>query len=455
MPDRSLQPAPLDHIPFDLPEIEIIDTPAGNRIYYCSQGKLPVVRYNVVTDCGSKDDPAGWEGLCNLMAVLLDENAAGMDSFRISDEFAMIGARFKIESATESVNFGLQSLSEMLEKGIELMSKIYFDPGFTESDFEREKQREIAGLMHMKTSPKSISGVVFDKLFYGSGSVYSRPEHGYLNTVEKISNNDIREFYNRNFRGRYRSFLVTGRADKQEIITLTDKYFGRQEAAGVTHSTDPENTEFRGKIYLTDFPGALQSEIYVAQLLPPPPSDELRAMMLVNYILGGQFSSRLNMNLREKNGYTYGVHSNVTSLKYHSVIITEGSFDTQKTSGALTEIISEYSRIAQDFSEKELNEAKDYFTKANRLRFETTGQSVLALNAIRRYGFPTDYYKKYADLINAVTYDQCLAVINKFLNPDNLFISVTGDKVNVIDELREKFPGREVVLTDAEGNLVQ
>lgn len=197
----------------------------GLRVIFIHKDKLPLVRFNLMLNAGSKYDPENKSGLSYLTSLVLDEGADGMNALQLSDEFDMLGSSFNISTDNDLVNLSLQTLSENFDRSLELFSKVLLKPCFNDDDFNREKKKLITRIMQSKDEPDYLADQIFDRVILGKSNSYSSPVSGYEETVESISVNEVKLHYARFFSPSNSSLIVVGDLDQYELIKLLNKYF--------------------------------------------------------------------------------------------------------------------------------------------------------------------------------------------------------------------------------------
>ncbi|RJP74408.1 MAG: insulinase family protein [Ignavibacteriales bacterium] len=453
MLDRSKKPQPSEEIPFVLPELNRLRLSNGLEVFFIQFDKLPIVQMYMVTKAGSKFDPKGKSGLSQLFTSLLDEGADEYDSLALNEEFEMLGSVLTSFADQEFVFVSLLTLTENLERSVELFGKVITKPRFDITDFNREKDKALVRILQAQDDPAYLASINFEKIIFGDNHPYGFPEIGLNETVSSITLNDVTEFYKNNFLADNSSLVVVGNIDKDILISNLENRLevwstGEQKKPGF-----PKPVLSTNKIYIIDKEDSPQTEIRIGHLTSNRNNPEFFPKYLVNQILGGQFNSRLNMNLREKNGFTYGINSAFNYNIEASYFYITCAVDTENTFAAVREILDELKRIKKDISADELDFVKTSVIRKFPSTFETYSKAARNYLTIVEYGLPENYLSTYIDNIKAVQLDEVLNAANKYLSDAYLTILLVGDKEKLLSQLKQ-VDGFEITELDINGNPI-
>jgi len=437
MIDRNIKPEVKSEISFNLPKLNDFLLENGIRVIFIHKDKLPLVRFNLMLNAGSKFDPENKSGLSYLTSLVLDEGADGMNALQLSDEFDMLGSSFNISTDNDLVNLSLQTLSGNFDRSLELFSKVLLKPSFNDDDFNREKKKLITRIMQSKDEPDYLADQIFDRVILGKSNSYSSPVSGYEETVESISVNEIKLHYARFFSPSNSSLIVVGDLDQDELIKLLNKYFSNWQDVKNNSTISLSSVEPCNKIYLHHKSDSVQTEIRVGHITSKRNQKDFFQRYLLNTILGGQFTSRINLNLRERNGYTYGATSRFQYFKDTAFFEVSTSVGIENTANALKEILFELDNIHNGVSEKELEFAKSSITKKFPLNFETYRQIASGVAGKILYNLPDNYFDTYIHNINSVSKDDVDKAAREFIMNDKLSIVLVGDKNLLMQKLGE------------------
>lgn len=450
--DRTQKPTTDSKINFTLPKTEIFTLSNGLRVYFINKNNLPMIRINLMINAGSKFDPKGKYGLSYLTSLVLDEGADGMDALELSDAFDMLGTSFGVSTDNDSTNLSLQTLLENFDKSLELFSKVLLKPAFNQNDFDREKTKLIIRILQSKDEPEYLADQVFDNIILGNQNSYSFPVSGYEDSVNTITLDEIKNHYTNFFIPSNAALVVVGNLNKTELLESLNKYLNNRasKSNNLTFNNFP-NTH-QNKIYILHKEDSVQTEIRVGHISPNRDQANYFKRMLLNTILGGQFTSRINLNLRERNGFTYGATSRFQYYKDSAFFEVSTSVGSENTGNALKEILFELNNIQNGILDSELEFAKSSITKKFPLNFETYRQIASGVSAKILFDLPDNYFDNYISNVIAVSKSEVEIAARDFINYDKLTIVLVGDKKIIADKIKNI--GIEIVEVDFKGNLL-
>lgn len=428
MIDRKNIPEVKSEISFKLPKPNEFLLDNGLRVVFIQKDKLPLVRLNLIVNAGSKYDPEYKKGLSFLTSLLLDEGADGMNALQLSDEFDMLGSNFSVSADNDLINMSLQTLTENFNRSLELFSKVLLKPSFNDDDFDREKKKLITRIMQSKDEPEYLADQIFDKVILGKSNDYSFPVSGYEETVESITVDELKTHYRKFFSPSNSALIVVGDLNQNELVNLINKYFSNWRIVQNDFRFSIASAETSKKIYLHHKEGSVQTEIRVGHITPKRNQRDFFQRYLLNTILGGQFTSRINLNLRERNGYTYGATSRFQYFKDTAFFEVSTSVGIENTVNALKEILFELDNIHDGVTDKEIEFAKSSITKKFPLNFETYRQIASGVAGKILFGLPDNYFDTYIANVNAVSKSDVDNSAKEFIMKDKLSIVLVGDK---------------------------
>jgi zinc protease len=452
MIDRNIKPEVKSEIKFNLPRPNEFLLENGLRVIFIHKDKLPLVKLNLMFNAGSKYDPENKNGLSYLTSLVMDEGADGMNALQLSDEFDMLGSSFNVSTDNDLINLSLQTLSENFDRSLELFSKVLLKPSFNDNDFNREKKKLITRIMQSKDEPEYLADQIFDRVILGKSNNYSFPVSGYEETVGSISVDDIKAHYNKFFSPSNSSLIVVGDVYQDELVSLLNIYLSNWKNIQNNFTFSVSSAEPSKKIYLYHKEGSVQTEIRVGHITPQRNQKDFFQRYLLNTILGGQFTNRINLNLRERNGYTYGATSRFQYFKDTAFFEVSTSVGIKNTANALREILFELDNIQSGVTDKELDFAKSSISKKFPLNFETYRQIASGVAGKILYNLPDNYFDTYIQNVNAVTKIELDQAAKEFIMNDRLTIVLVGDK-NLLSQNLSELP-IEIVEVDLFGELI-
>lgn len=438
------------------PKIEIgeykqFELENGLKVIVVENHKLPRVSYQIFVDVPPLKE-GEYAGAADMAGQLLKTGTKSKSKAEIDEAVDFIGASLST-SASGVVG---SSLTRHKDKILELMADVLFNPVFPQEEFDKLKTQTLSNLASSKDDPNAIAGNVAQVLRYGKDHPYG--ELTTEATVENITVEQCKTFYNTYFKPNISYLVIVGDTSPEEAKKDAEKYFSKWEKGEVA---DPElgqpGKPGEVKVDFVNKPGAVQSVINVTYPVELKVSDDnYLAALVTNTILGGYFRSRLNANLREDKGYTYGVGSTLSPSLEVGYFNAGGSVRNEVTDSAIVEFLYEMKRLQEEkVPQDELNLVKNYRTGAlARALEQPTTIAQFALNTIR-YNLPKDYYATYLERLNAVTPEDVMAIAKKYITPDNAHILVVGNKGEVAEKLKQFDTDGEIDYYDYYGRKVE
>ena len=439
--DRNIMPPPSKE-PVFTPPLPVRDRlPNGLGVTVVEQRGMPIVAFGVLLGRGASIDPAELSGLSGLMIDMLPEGAAGKSSQQIANDFEFIGARLSVEGRREYSLLSTETLTRHWGSALEMTAQVLLSPDFPQHELDRVRREHLTDLRRSKDEPNAIAERLVAGLVYPAASGYAHPIGGTEASVQAISRDDLGVQYRRIFAPERAHLLVVGDVDRDEVLRRADDILGRWQglpsAIILPDDTDPFDSP--ATIYLVDRPGAPQSVIRAVQSLVPRRHPDYFPLLLANYSFGGQFSARLNQNLRQDKGYSYGYMSSIQWLRLPSLLVAGGSVQSNATGESVFETLKEFREIGGErpITAEELSNAKDGLLRAYPASFERPASVLGQLVAIEQFGLPHDYFRSVRPSIEAVTLDDIHRVSGTHIRPGNLQVLVVGDRASVEGPLAE------------------
>jgi zinc protease len=435
--DRQLRPIPSAEVPFSLPKIINFELENGLKVLFVKKDDLPILRFNLIANTGSKLDPKYQKGLANLLAMTIDEGAGEFNALELSDEFETLGTHFGVRGNHDSIFITMQTLEENFERSLELFTKVLAQPLFNEKDFAREQNKILTRIMQLKDEPDEAADIAFHRFVFQNSSPYAYPTIGFEKSVKNISAEDIKNFYAQYFAPNNSSLIVVGSIEENELQKILSKHLNNWKRKNISSIELPENKIGANQIYIVDKKSSVQSEIRVGHLSGKRDEKDYFQKFLLNTILGGQFTSRINLNLREKKGYTYGASSAFGYYKDAGYFGVNTSVGIENTANAVQEIIGELERILNGVTKEELEFAKSSIVRKFPSNFETYSQIASNLSAKVIHSLPDNYFNDYIKNINSVPIEEVNKAAAENISPDKLIIVIVGDKEKIKSQFKE------------------
>lgn len=415
-----------------LPNVEWIKLECGLQLAIARMDRLPRVDFDLLFPLGSVADPAEFLGISRLTAELLDEGTVGRDAVQLARALDRIGTRVGISNGLESTGISMQALADRVPESIELLGEIIFQPRFDADDLSREKTRLLSELAHRERDPDWLAEDAFDRLIYGDDHPYGRSPDGTPDSLARIDTKRVVAFHRANFDLAGATLIVVGCCEPSEISDLLNRALAdsmlpltpRKERNTLQPPSPPPD-----RLRIINRPDSPQSVLRVGCPSVARNTPDYFALLVLNTILGGQFVSRLNANLREHKGYTYGARSAFNLRKQSGAFVASADVQASATVDAVREIVSEITDLSgnRPVSLAELEYAKTYLARRFPARFETVGGIGNAIAQISMFDLPRDFFASYLDRLAAVTLEDVHRTARTYLDPSTLKVAISGD----------------------------
>ena len=453
--DRTVQPMAAAPPSFAPPVPERQSLSNGLGLMVVEKRGLPVVALGLALQAGAVADPVGRPGLASFTVAMLQEGTKTRSSQQIADEFEFIGVRLNARAGREQVVIATETLTRHWPKALELMADVLQAPTFPEQELLRVKRERLTSLRRVREDATALAERIAPMLVYGPESRYGHPGAGTESAVEAMSRGDLAGYFQGHYGPEDATLIVVGDVSLEEVTQQAEAQFGTWRGSGegnrsaeVAPSVAASTTT---TIYLVDKPGAAQSVIRAGQLGVPRHHSDYYALTLLNHVFGGQFTARLNQNLRQAKGYSYGYRSWIEWHRESSLLVAGGGVQTAVTREAVLETLQELRDIrgGRPITEDEFQAAKDNLLRQYPASFETPSQILDHLAQLVAFALPDDYYRTLSANIEAVSLDEVRGVAEERLDPEGLTLLVVGDRKLVEPGLKEI--GVPLLFVDYEG----
>ena len=452
-PDTSKLPKPGPNPKFTLPAIGKQKLSNGLEVWVVHQAELPIVSMNMVFKSGGTFEPSEKFGVASMTANLLTNGTKARSALDISNQLQEIGATVNAGSGWDSANVSMQSLTRNLDQALDIYADVIVNPSFPDKELENVRRRALVQFVQRKASPNAISGQVYDRILYGDNHPYGRQLSGTETTIKGIMRDDLVSFYETHYRPNNAVLIVVGDVDDKTLMPKLEKAFANWKPGEVPAGKLPDVRPLpKTAIYLVDRPNAAQSVVSIGHVGVDRSNPDFFPLQVMNSILGGQFTSRINLNLREDKGYTYGARSAFSMRRGAGPFSATADVQTAVTKEAVAEFMKELKGVRGEnpVTQKELEYSKQSLIRRYPSGFETVGQISGQLSNLVTFGLPDSYFNDYIAKINAVTLEDVNRVAKKYLAPDKMAIVVVGDRKVIEPGLKQL--GYDLILLDVEGN---
>jgi zinc protease len=456
--DRSVMPqlGPTPH--YVPPRFQRRALSSGLELLIVERHELPIVTLDLIVKSGETSTPKGKEGLGSIAASLLDEGTKTRDSLQIAGEQAEIGAALSASGELESTTISLTTLTRHLERGLDLYADVILNPSFPEKDLHRLKLQRLAALKHRADDAEQTAAAVFPRLIYGLDHPYGRPDVGTASSVESLTRDDAVAFYKRIMVPGNAALVVVGDIRPDTITAELEARLKSWLPGPVPSapSVEPPASPPKKGVYLIDRPAAAQSVIKVGKIGAARKSPDFFSLRVMNGILGGQFNSRINMNIREDKGYSYGAESDFSFRRAPGPLEVGATVQTAVTKESLVEIMKELTDITgrRPVTDAELAFAKQGIIQGFPSRFETTFGVAGQIAMLVEHDLPDDEFIHYQDRVEAVTRADVDRVAREYITPASMSILIVGDRSQLEGPLKGLPFVPAIQRLDTEGNAV-
>jgi len=357
-----------------------------------------------------------------------------------------LGANININGGKESITISGSCLSSKLSETFALAKEMIFEPRWDEKEFDLAKSQTIEGLKRSETSPASIAQKVFSKLIFGPDNILAYEAAGTIKSVEKISLDDLKEYYEKYFSPSVCKITIVGDVAQEKAVALFNglKDWKTKE---VMIPAPARETSAKPGIYFINIPKAKQSQVFVGETGPSSIDPDYYKAVVINYKLGGDFNGILNMILREKKSFTYGARSGFSGTTYGGQFLASSSVQANSTFETTQIIRDEMKKYMEGISKDDLNQVKNTLLLSNAGKFETLQQLNAMLSPIVLYNLPFDYIKQREEFVQKLTPAEHELLSQKFIHPDKLIYLIVGDKATQFDKLKDLGLGEPILLT--------
>lgn len=457
--DRSEIPVVGEAPEVKFPDLQRATLSNGMKVILAERKTIPVVNLNLMVDAGYAADQMSKPGTASLAMNMLDEGTKTKNSLQISEELEKLGATLSSGSSLDFSNVSMSALKPNLDESLSIFADVILNPSFPEADFNRLKNEQLVRIQQEKSSPMQMAIRVFPKLLYGDDHAYSNPlsGSGYESTVSEITREDLLNFHQTWMKPNNATIVVIGDITVDEIIPKLENLFKNWEQGDVPQKNISEvELPEKPKVFILDRPGSIQSIIFAGHIAPPYNTPEQIAIETMNNILGGEFTSRINMNLREDKHWSYGASSFLVSARGQRPFIAYAPVQSDKTKESMVEIYKELT----DFVSTRPPTMEE-FTKVQTNRilslpggWETMSALGGSISNMIQYGLSDDYYQNYATTIKDLKLANILESSKQVLKPSNLVWVIVGDRSQIEEGIRELEFG-EIQFINMDGEVLQ
>lgn len=450
---RATAPDPLPTRPWEFPRVTRVTLENGLRVLVAENHGAPLVTMRAMVRSGADHDPQTHAGLAAFTAAMLDEGAGGRTALEIAEAVADLGGALNTGSEWDASFVNLKVLSRNAEAGMNLLSDVLIRPTLPADEIERLRKERLTTILQQRDNANAIAANRFASFVYG-GTPYGNPMIGTEQTVGRISRADLNDFYRTHYVPNNVSLIITGAVNSNDAVQMARRYFSSwprgRDIPSVT--VTPQSID-ANRIYLIDRPQAVQSEIRVGHPGVSRSSEDYFPLFAMNTLLGGNFSSRMNLNLREKHGFTYGARTQLFFRRQPGPFMVSTPVRNEVTLPAVQQIMAELERIRSgDITDLELRNTKNYLMGVFPATVESADDLANRLGELEVYSLPEDYFSNYRERIAAVTADDLTRVANRYVHPDKAAIVIVGKASDIREPLGQL--GYPLTVYDIDGQPI-
>jgi zinc protease len=450
--DRTKPPKPGPESKVKFPSYYEKTLPNGLKVIVIENHEQPIVYVSFVVKSGSTYD-GELPGLASVTAELLTKGTKTRSATQIAEEIDFVGGSLNATASWDATNVSVLVLKKYLGVGVDILQDVVLNPTFPEEEIERVRTQRLASIKQSKAEAGYLAGVRFSKELF-AGHPYANESGGNEESIQKMKRDDLVKFYQTHFIPNNSFIIFAGDITPSEALPLVEKYFGGWKKGKNPHKEFQTVKDVnQTKVVIVDKPGAVQSAIRIGHLGIDRKNKDYVKVYTLNTLLGGYFNSRINMNLRETHGYTYGASSFFDARIYPGPFIVSADVRNEVTDSSIAEVIKELKRIIDEpVPEDELKMAKDYIVGSFPLQIETPAQVASRVMTIEIYGLPKDFYDRFREEVKKITAKDIQETARKYLHLDKLLIVVSGNSKQIKPVLEKFGP---VVVYDADGNKIE
>lgn len=450
---RAAAPPPGPPRPYHFPHVTRKTLANGLRVVVAENHAAPLVAARALVRSGADHDIPELAGLASLTSELLDEGAASRDAVRLAEDLGRLGASLGTGADWDASYVSIDVLARNANAAMEIFADIVRRPTLPDASLQRIRSERLNELIQQRDEPSAIAGKRFSNLLYGRGT-YGNSVVGNPESVANISLADVRRYYETQYVANNTTIVVTGDIDAAAVVSLVERLFGdwANKPAPQPPSITPASVE-KPTVYLIDRPTAVQSEIRVGHLGVHRRTEDYFPLTVMNALLGGVFNSRINLNLRERHGYTYGARSAFAFRRQAGPFVVSAPVRNEVTLEAVNEVLAELRRIRTgDIEGQELGDTKAYLAGVFPATVQTAGDIAGRLLDMDLYDLPHDYFDRYRENITAVSKDDVERVAKRYIDPDRVIIVIVGNVAQIHESIGTL--GYPIHHLDIDGNTV-
>lgn len=445
--NRSRLPEPGPPEPVSFPTIEKSTLANGLNVWTVRHAQVPVVAFSLLIRRGASSDPAGKHGLAAMTADMLDEGSGERSAIEMHQAIARLGTQLETDIGSDAAVAGFTVLGRFADRALSLLADVVVRPSLRDDDVARVRQLRLHRLTQLRDVPSAIADRAFLSLLYGAHP-YGHSPIGTEQALASMTVDDVRAFHERAMRPSVATLIAVGDCDHDTIRRLAQDAFGEWHGAATDgDATDPELPQ-PPRLSIVPRPGAPQSELRIGHVSAPRSTPDYHALVTGNMVLGGQFSSRINLNLREDKGFTYGARTAFEFRRRAGPFVLQVGVQTSATAQSIAESMNEITAMVstRPITPEELRLAAAALTRGYARNFETADQIARAATQLALYDLPDTYFADFVPRVEQLTTGEVTSALARHLQASRLTTVIVGDYDAIGASLEDLGMGEPVVL---------
>jgi len=424
--DRSVPPAAGPVHPFHFPRFLRHKLANGLEVLAARLASVPLISLELVTPAGGQQDPRGQEGLAALTAGVIDEGTRQRNALEIAAYVERLGGYVVAGVDWDEGYLATGLLAQHLPAGLELLAEVATEPTFPEAEIERLRKQRLTELLRRGQDPGLLAEDRLAAVIY-RGTVYDHPLSGLPGTLAELTRDDLVSFYRSYYTLAGSRLIAVGDLDPETLVRDAEARFASLPA-GPPDRPEIQPVPLSGvEVHIVDRPGGAQTELRIGHAGVPRTDPDYIPLIVLNTLLGGKFTSRINLNLRERHGYTYGASSRFTPRLGPGPFVVDAAVATESTGAAAAETLGELRRICEDLVEpREIEETLSYVSGVFPYTFQTASDLAKRLETLAVYGLPDDYFERYLERLPTITREEIRTVAQRHIHPDRIAVVAVG-----------------------------
>lgn len=445
--DRSVQPPLGPDVSVTVPPVWKSSLANGMRLYGIQHMEVPLVQYNIVIEGGHMLDAISAPGVASMLASMLNEGTKNKTPEELEEEIDLLGAMIRVSADVEDITVSVNTLSRNFEKTLVLVEEMLLQPRWDSLAFELAKTRTINGLKRSSIDPTYLGSRALNRLVLGEDNIYATDVAGTVESVQAMTMDQLREFYEKNISPSVARFLIVGAIDQpaveKALVSLNANWAAKEvQMPQVTFAPTPE----KPAVYFVNIPDAKQSNIFIGGPSIPRGHPDYYPAYVANYKLGGSFNGFVNLVLREEKGYTYGARTGINAMKNYGAFVASSAVRSTATLESVEIFRDLMSRYREGVAQEDVDFTKNALLKGNALRFETQRALMGMLNTMSAYNLPDDFIAREENYVKHLTVDDVNAMVKRYIDPLKMYYVVAGDAATQLRGLKKLGFGEPVLL---------